>query len=1011
MTTPTAVWNELHLAEEPAVDLLQKLTYTYVPAEELLPDRGGSERQPVLVSRLERALRRLNPWLSGDALRRAVRAVTHVEAANLMEANEKAYVALTYGVAVEVEENGRRMSRTARYFDFDDLSNNEFLVTRQYRVAGARKVIKPDIVVFVNGVPLAIIECKPPTLGEEWRFEATDQLERYQELEEKWHQQGAPQLFYTVQVLIGACGQAACYGTVGTPGRSHLEWKTSYPLSEAELEEELGRKPTPQDVLLAGLLRPANLLDLTRNLVVFEPEAGRVVKKIARYQQYRAVNQAIERVKTATKPKDRGGIVWHTQGSGKSLTMLWLAVKLRRLTELENPVIIVVTDRRDLDRQISGTFQRCGFPNPIQARSVRHLRQLLTTGPGQTVMTTVQKFQDATAYEGPRRLDGVLTDAANVFVMVDEAHRTQYKNLAANMRRALPNACFFGFTGTPIDKRDRSTPRTFGSYIDTYSIQQAVDDGATVPIFYESRLPELHVIGGETLDSLFERIFADHAPQEREAIKRRYATELAIAGAPRRIEMICLDIIKHYDEHIRPNGFKAQIVAATRDIAVTYKETLDRLNAPPSALIMSFTNDDPERITRWQWTRDRQKELIDSFKQDPVDKLAFIIICDMLLTGFDAPIEQVMYLDAPLREHTLLQAIARVNRPHEGKTYGLVVDYWGISDDLQDALGIFNAEDIQGALTPVDDQLPRVEVLHRRAMRFFDRVYRNDLDACVLTLEPQDRREEFDGVFLAFARAIDMLLPDPRALAYVRDLQWMGKVRMAARARFREEHFDLKHCGEKVKALISEYIGADEVKRLLEPVSIFSKRFDDEVQRLTRPEAKASEMEHAIRYQIKVRYEENPVLYQSLRERLEQIIADRKARRVSQAEELRQLAALLADLRGLGSLIQQLGLTETSFPIYEIILKRRDTGKEGTRKVAEAAASYHAEVDEPAKAVATEIENDMRSLAVIDWTMKEDVQREMRRHIKRRLRAAGFGVDETEATATEILDVGRRALG
>lgn len=1010
MTTPTAIWNELRLAEEPAVELLEKLGYTYVPAEELLADRGGTERQPVLVSRLERALRRLNPWLTGDALRRTVRAVSQIEAANLMEANEKAYVALTYGVAVEVEENGRRMSRTVRYFDFDDPASNEFLVTRQYRVAGQRKVIKPDVVVFVNGVPLAVIECKPPTLGEEWRFEATEQLERYQELDERWRQQGAPQLFYTAQVLIGACGQAACYGTVGMPSRSYLEWKTPYPLTEGELDEVLGRKPTPQDVLLTGLLRPTNLLDLTRNFVVFEPEGGRIVKKIARYQQFRAVNQSIERVSTATVPKERGGIIWHTQGSGKSLTMLWLAVKLRRLTELENPVIVVVTDRRDLDRQISGTFQRCGFPNPVQARSVRHLRELLTSGPGQTVMTTVQKFQDATAYEGPRRLDGVLTDATNVFVMVDEAHRTQYKNLAANMRRALPNACFFGFTGTPIDKQDRSTPRTFGSYIDTYSIQQAVDDGATVPIFYESRLPEVHVVGGGTLDSLFERIFADYTSEEREAIKRRYATELAIAGAPRRIEMTCLDIIEHYEKHIRPNGFKAQIVAATREIAVTYKETLDRLNGPPSALIISFTNDDPERIARWQWTRDRQKELIDSFKQDPPDKLAFIIVCDMLLTGFDAPIEQVMYLDAPLREHTLLQAIARVNRPHEGKTCGLVVDYWGVADDLQDALGIFDTHDIQGALIPLEDQLPRVEILHRRAMRFFDRVDKGDLDACVSVLEPADRRAEFDAVFLELARGMDTLLPDPRAVPYVKDLQWLGKVRMAARARFREEHFDLKHCGEKVKALINEYIGADQVKRLLEPISIFSQRFDEEVRRLTRPEAKASEMEHALRYEIKVRYEDNPVLYESLRERLEKIIADRKAQRISQAEELRQLASLLGELRGMQSRIEEMGLSQASFPIYELIIKHRDAATGEATKVAEAPALYHAGVDEPARDLAAQIEDDIRGLAVIDWTMKEDIQREMRRRIKRRLRTAGFAPDHVEAATTGILDVARRTV-
>jgi type I restriction enzyme R subunit len=1010
MTSPTAIWNELHLAEEPAVELLEKLGYSYVASEDLLSERGGSERQVMLVPRLERTLRRLNPWLTGDPLRRAVRAITHVEATNLIEANEKAYVALTYGVAVEVEENGRRVSRTVRYFDFDDPMSNEFLVTRQYRVAGARRVIKPDVVVFVNGIPLAIIECKAPTLGEEWRFEATDQLERYQELEEKWHQQGAPQLFHTVQAVIGTCGQAACYGTVGAPGRSYLEWKTPHPLTAAKLEEILGRKATPQDVLLAGLLVPSNLLDLTRNFVVFEPEGGRIVKKIARYQQFRAVNQAIERVQGASEPKKRGGIIWHTQGSGKSLTMLWLAVKLRRLSELENPIIGVVTDRRDLDRQISGTFQRCGFPNPVQARSMRQLRDLLTSGPGQTVMTTIQKFQDATAYEGPRHLDGILTDATNVFVMVDEAHRTQYKNLAANMRRALPNACFFGFTGTPIDKRDRSTPRTFGSYVDTYGIQEAVDDGATVPIFYESRLPQVHVMSGETLDALFERIFSDYTAEEREAIKRHYATELAIAGAPRRIEMICLDIIDHYEKHIRPNGFKAQIVAATRDIAVTYKETLDRLHGAPSALIISFTNDDPERIARWQWTRDPQKELIDSFKQDPTDKLAFIIVCDMLLTGFDAPVEQVMYLDAPLREHTLLQAVARVNRPQERKTYGLVVDYWGVSEDLQDALAVFNAEEIRGALTPLEDELPEVQVLHRRAMRFFNDADRSDLDACVLLLEPEDRRAEFDAVFLGLARAMDMLLPAPQALPYVKDLQWLGKVRMAARARFREEHFDLKHCGEKVRKLISEHIGAERVEQLLKPVSILSSSFDEQVERLRRPEAKASEMEHAIRHEIKLRYEENPVFYQSLRDRLEHLIADRKAQRISAVEELKQLGSLLQNLRGVRSAIRRIGLTETSFAIYELILQRREGAGERVSKVAEEQAGYKAEVDEAAKSLARFIEEQLEELAVIDWTMKEDVQREMRRCIKRQLRAAGFGSDKIEALTSDILDVARRSL-
>ena len=330
---------------------------------------------------------------------------------------------------------------------------------------------------------------------------------------------------------------------------------------------------------------------------------------------------------------------------------------------------------------------------------------------GKTMMTTIQKFQEmagadsagragstdktrsagkaGTGTGGDGRSDArrrsvhpTLSEAANIFVMVDEAHRTQYRSLAANMRQALPNACFLGFTGTPIDKKDRSTLRTFGPYIDTYTIEQAVQDGATVPIFYESRLPELHIIG-QTIDQVFDRVFADRTEDERAVIRQRFATEQAIAGAPRRIEAVCLDLIDHFTRFIAPNGFKAQVVATSRHTAVTFKETLDRLNAPESAVIMSAGHNDEARLARRHLRKDEQDRLIERFK-DRGDPLAILVVCDMLLTGFDAPIEQVMYLDAPLKEHTLLQAIARVNRPRgEEKTYGLVVDYWGVSAKLK----------------------------------------------------------------------------------------------------------------------------------------------------------------------------------------------------------------------------------------------------------------------------------------------------------------------------------------
>ena len=437
--------------------------------------------------------------------------MTQVPAASLAEANEKVYTSLTYGIALEQDRGDGRKSHTVRFLDFDRPERNEWIVTRQYKVLGSKKHIIPDVVVFVNGLPLAVIECKSPTTGDAWKAEAVKQLHRYQEAGSQWKDLGAPRLFEAAQILVGSCGEQAVYGTVGTPARFFLEWKEPYPLSVKQLGERLGRKPTPQDVLLYGLLEPRNLLDIVRNFVVFEVDGGKTVRKLTRYRQFIAVNEALRRIRTARKPSERGGIVWHTQGSGKSLTMLWLALRLRRDEAQQQPTVVIVTDRTKLDRQIAGVFTACGFPNPERADSVRDLRRILEHPTGKTVMTTIQKFQEITGAGDAARRGAVhptLSEAANIFVMVDEAHRTQYRSLAANMRQALPNACFLGFTGTPIDKKDRSTLRTFGPYIDTYTIEQAVQDEATVPIFYESRLPELQIIG-QTIDKVFDHVFAD----------------------------------------------------------------------------------------------------------------------------------------------------------------------------------------------------------------------------------------------------------------------------------------------------------------------------------------------------------------------------------------------------------------------------------------------------------------------------------------------------------------------
>ena len=681
--------------------------------------------------------------------------------------------------------------------------------------------------------------------------------------------------------------------------------------------------------------------------------------------------------------------------------MLWLALKLRRDEAQQQPTVVIVTDRTKLDRQIAGVFQACGFPNPERADSVRDLRRILEHPTGRTMMTTIQKFQEVTGAGGAAQRAAVhptLSEAANIFVMVDEAHRTQYRSLAANMRQALPNACFLGFTGTPIDKKDRSTLQTFGPYIDTYTIEQAVRDKATVPIFYESRLPELQIIG-QTIDKVFDHVFADRTEDERAAIRQRFATEQAIAGAPRRIEAVCLDLIEHFTQFIAPNRFKAQVVAASRHAAVTFKETLDRLNGPESALIMSAGHNDEARLARWHLRQDEQDQAIERFK-DRDDRLSVLVVCDMLLTGFDAPVEQVMYLDAPLKEHTLLQAVARVNRPlGDEKTYGLVVDYWGVSTELQDALAVFSTTDVQGALTPNVDELPRLESRHAAAMKFFQTVAdRNDLDACVRVLEPEDVRAAFDLAFRRFSQSMDMLLPDQRALAYNADVRWLGKIRGTARARYRDDRLDLSGCGEKVRKLIADAVAADSIQILVKEVQLFSPEFDEKVAALRTDDAKASEMEHAIRHEINVRVEENPVFYQSLRERLEEIIEQRRQERLDAAEQLSLLNSLREELQGEQAHARDIGLDARGFAIYGLLEQRRPMAAREDEAVYNAANRDLASLIDEEVAPFTEL---------VDWWQKDDVQRQMRSKIKRQLRASGVATDAIDSLAADIVDLAK----
>ncbi|MFW6030607.1 MAG: type I restriction endonuclease subunit R, partial [Halanaerobiales bacterium] len=511
-------WDEYHLTEKRALDLFKKMGYkVYDSFQSLERPERNSEHEILLLDNLYRAIKKLNPWISENNLNKAVNILrpARIKATNMMEANEIIYERLVKYISLKQNLGQGKKNQTVKYIDFENPENNEFIAINQYKVKG-KETIKPDIVIFINGIPVGVIECKNETTCDEPEEEAIKQLRRYQGIRES-DEEGAEQLFYTNQVLVATWRDGASASTIGAPARAFKGWKDPYPDTKEDISNFMGKEPTGQDILLYSIFKKERLLNLIQNFIVFEHRGNGMVKMLARYQQYRAVTKALERIKNAESLDDRSGTVWHTQGSGKSLSMLFLALKLRRMEELGNPTLLIVTDRVDLNEQINSTFKRCGFPNPVEAKSVEHLKELLTSQAGRTIMTLVHKFQENEKEKYP-----VLTEDTNVFVMVDEAHRTQYKDLSANMRRALPNACYLGFTGTPIDKETRSTIRTFGEYIDTYTIEESVEDGATLPIKYEGRLPKLRVEGRD-LDKIFDRVFKDYSEEEKKKIKEKYA--------------------------------------------------------------------------------------------------------------------------------------------------------------------------------------------------------------------------------------------------------------------------------------------------------------------------------------------------------------------------------------------------------------------------------------------------------------------------------------------------------
>lgn len=959
--------DEFDKVELPALQQLQSLGWSYVEGAKLSPwesDERSSFKDVVLEKRLTAVIKRINPWINDENLRKVVRDLTKTQYLNLVEANREIWTSINQCVSVMQDLGRGNKGQTVRIVDFENPENNEFLCTNQFKVSGVNQHIIPDIVLFVNGLPLAVIECKSPYVTNPMEA-GIDQLLRYANRRNPSDEEGAERLFHYNLMMVSTHRDKAKVGTITSRMEHFLEWKDPYPLTV----EQVGAAEDSQDVLIAGLFSRTNFLDIIQNFAVFEPVDGRIVKKIPRYQQFRAVHKTIERIKSGKDRKEKSGVVWHTQGSGKSLTMVFLTVKMRRDPDLRDYKLVFLTDRTQLDNQLTGTFARTQGETIRHADSVKGLKELLAKDSSDIVTAMVQKFQESA---GDFRFP-VLNDSEKTIVLADEAHRTQYGTLGAAINTALPNAPRIAFTGTPLIKSQK-TVNAFGPYIDTYTIEQAVKDGATVQILYEGREPAVQVTG-DSLDSLFDEYFKDRTDDEKAEIRKRYGTNQAVLEAPQRIRRVCMDIVRHYRERIEPNGFKAMIVTSSRNAAITYKEQLDKLNAPLSAVIISGDHNDERRF--WEHTDgNKQRQQIEDFKKplgtgEGRSNLSFLIVNDMLLTGFDAPIAQVMYLDRRLSDHSLLQAIARVNRTGKNKFRGYIVDYYGLSDYLAEALEMFSTDDIRGALVELKEEIPRLKNAHTRVLRHFEGMNLDDPDACILHLEDRVRRQTFQTDFRIFSRQMDIVLPDPAATPFLRDLKRLGEISVRARNLYRDEQLDITGAGEKVRELIEEHVYSTGVDPKIPPVDLLAGDYKEQLNQYKSPRAKASEIENAIRHHVKINIDEDPEYYKKLSERLEDIIRRHE-------EKWDELVQLLLDFRdGIESNRKKeaddLGLSPTEFSFYNILVAELG-GAENIKK----------ETAEQAKEVVQSLVQMLdEATRIVDFFDKWNEQRRVKREIKR----------------------------
>lgn len=1021
--------------EEIAIGYLQGLGYNYLNGLVMSPDGEHPERQyneVVLLTRLRDAIDKLNPTLSHDAKEDALKKVLRSESPNALINNENFHKHLTEGVDVEVRTADGIRGEKVYIVDFNQPENNEFLAVNQFTIIEGNRNKRPDIIVFINGLPLVVIELKNAVDENATIKSAFNQLQTYK--------QAIPSLFTFNELMIVSDGWDALCGTVTSDFGRFMSWKTKDGRTTADTLQ-------PQmEVMFKGMLNKQTLLDVIRHFIVFEKSKDKTLKKVAAYHQYYAVNKAVTTTQTAAAESGdrRAGVVWHTQGSGKSLSMVFYTGKL--VLALDNPTIVVLTDRNDLDDQLYETFTNCQQllrQEPQQAADRRHLRTLLSVASGGIVFTTIQKFMplgaenvlplqpakavQETSVEYIGADIQALSERKNIVVIADEAHRSQYDfidGFAKHLRDALPHASFIGFTGTPIESTDRNTQAVFGNYVDIYDIQQAVSDRATVPIFYESRLAKVHFEEDEkvTLDEQFEELTEGEELTHRQQLRAKWTRLEAIVGNPNRIKKIAEDVVYHFEQRNAVLDGKAMIVCMSRRICVELYEAIvkirphwhsDEDETGTIKVVMTGSSSDALHMQSHIRNKPRRKAIGERLK-NPTDSLKLVIVRDMWLTGFDAPCLHTLYVDKPMRGHSLMQAIARVNRVFtEGKEGGLVVDYLGIAQELKLALAEYTASGGEGKPT-LDQELAVAKMLelfeaieyqlrHFDWKKFFTLTSEEKLQFIPVIVDYIFSQENGEQSFVDntknLLKAFAISVPHEKAMAIRDDVALFQaiKARLVKISDRNEGGKSDEEIETAIKQIISAAITAEKVIDVFDAaglkkpsIEILDERFLQELKDLPQKNLAVELLKKLLKDEIKKRTKINLVESKKFSEMLEDAIKRYHNGMIDTVEFLEKVLIPFAEqIKAADKKGEKLGLDYREYAFYTAL------------EINNSAVSILG--DETLKHIAQELLKAVRNSTTIDWTIKESVQSALRRNIRRILRLHGYPPDLQEKAVETVI--------